>query len=62
MLNTLQRLWIRARLQWIAIETAQAESAERDIPRRLEELARTETSLRVKLTALSPIRLIHTSH
>ena len=62
MLNTLRRLWIHARLQWIAIETAQAEAAERDIPRRLEELAQKETSLRVKLTASLPIRLVSTTH
>lgn len=58
MLNTLRRALIRARLQWIAIETAQAEAAERDLPVRLEELAQRETALRTKLTALSPIRLV----
>ena len=58
MLNTMRRALIRARLQWIAIETAQAEAAERDLPVRLEELAQQETALRTKLTALSPIRLL----
>jgi hypothetical protein len=56
---TLYRLWLRIRLHMIAIETAQAERAERDIPRRLEELAQEETALRTKLTATHPaIRLV----
>ena len=59
MINAIKRAVIRLRLRLIAIETAQAERAERDIPRRLEELAREETRLRTKLTALHPtIRLV----
>ena len=59
MLDMMIRCAIRAKLRLIAIETAQAERAERDIPRRLEELAREETRLRTKLTALHPtIRLV----
>lgn len=58
MLNAIRRALIRARLIGIAIETAQAERAERDIPHRLEELAQQETALRVKLCALSPLRLV----
>jgi hypothetical protein len=59
MLNAITRALIRLRLRMIAIETAQAEAAERDIPRRLEELAQEESALRTKLTALHPtIRLV----
>lgn len=59
MINAIRRAAIRVRLYCIAIETAQAEAAERDIPRRLEELAQLETRLRTKLTALHPvIRLV----
>jgi hypothetical protein len=54
MLNAIYRLWLRIRLHMIAIETAQAERAERDIPIRLEELAQEETVLRTKLTATNP--------
>jgi hypothetical protein len=46
---TLYRLWLRIRLHMISIETAQAEAAARDIPRRLEELAHQELALRAKL-------------
>jgi hypothetical protein len=54
MLNALYRLWLRIRLHMIAIETVQAESAARDIPRRLEELDREASALRTKLTELHP--------
>jgi hypothetical protein len=52
---TIYRLWLRIRLHMIAIETAQAEAAARDIPRRLEELEREASVLRTKLTELHPI-------
>jgi len=46
---TIYRIWLGMRLRMIAIETAQAEAAARDIPRRLEELAHQEIALRAKL-------------
>ena len=58
MLNALYRLWLRIRLHMIAIESAQAEAAARDIPRRLAELGHEASALRTKLTELHPtIRL-----
>jgi hypothetical protein len=59
MLTTLRRTWLRLQIAMVQIETAQAEQAERDLPQHLEHLAQRETALRVKLAALSPIRLAH---
>lgn len=59
MLTTLRRAWLRTQIAMVQIETAQAEQAERDLPRHLEHLAQRETALRVKLTALSPLRVVN---
>jgi hypothetical protein len=59
MLTAIRRAWLRMQLAMVQIETAQAEQAERDLPRHLEDLARRETSLRVKLAALGPLRVVN---
>lgn len=56
-ITSARRAWLRMQLAMVQIETAQAEQAERDLPRHLEHLAQRETALRVKLAALSPLRL-----
>lgn len=59
MLTAIRRAWLRMQLAMVQIETAQAEQAERDLPRHLEALAQRETALRVKLAALGPLRVVN---
>ena len=58
MLNAIKRAVIRVRIRMINIEIAMAESAEADVKKRLEELARKEVSLRMNYTDTLPIGMV----
>ena len=58
MLTAIKRALIRTRIRMINIEIALAESAEADVKKRLEELARKEVSLRMNYTGTLPIGMV----
>ncbi len=58
MLTAIKRALIRTRVRMINIEIALAESAEADVKKRLEELARKEVSLRMNYTSTLPIGMV----